>query len=93
MCKLTSTELEGKVLASCPVSRYCPLHLVERRRKITKPTGCVTDTATGQFTGTIHSVSVQQCMLFVIVSQQNISCGVGWCFVSDVSGQHVGPSI
>ena len=93
VCKLNSTVLDGKVLTSFPVSWYRPLHLVERRRKITKPTGCVTDTATGQLTGTIHSVSVQQCMLFEIVSQQIISCGVGWYFFSDVSVQHVGPSL
>jgi len=54
-------------------------HLLEGRRKITKPTGCLTDTATGYLTGTIHSVSVQQCILFEIVSQQNISCGFLWC--------------
>jgi len=67
------------------------IYLLEEQRKVTKPTGCLTDTATGQLTGTVHSVSLQQSSLFEIVSQQNISCGVGWQFVTDVSSQHVGP--
>ena len=36
------------------------VHLLEGRRKIRKPTGCLTDSPTGHLTGTVHSVSVQQ---------------------------------
>ena len=55
------------------------IHLLEGQRKITKPTECLTDTATGHLTGTVHSVSVQLYILFQIVSQQNVLCGVVWC--------------